>query len=988
MQEPTIDLQQIPEANSRPGPAHAASSPSNRSTDDDSNPSGPSQAGAHDSYQPSGRCEPPRAVPGYTLVEKLGAGSFGEVWKAVDDTTRREVAIKFYFFCDHLEWSGLASEVEKLAFLSSDRYVVQLFDVGWNERPPYFVMEYIESGSLEQYLSSENRGSGSTIDGKSGSSARTLPIDEAVTLIREIAIGLLHAHGKGILHCDLKPANVLLDQDHRPRLADFGQSRLANDQRPSLGTLFYMAPEQANCEAQADARWDVYALGAILYRMLVGIEPRRDLALIQEINQVATLPGRLDRYRRGLMHSPTLAGHKTVPGIDRALVAILERCLAVDPRRRYPNIQAVIDDLDRRALARARWPLLIAGGVAPVLLVLAMAGIGATMIAKALSNSSQTIETAASYSLRLTARLFAERAGFQITRRWQGLERLASEPRFLGLFRALTGLEAGRARPLDGRFLSRTPLMTPPGVKREEFPTGFPFSKGRELLKSRGLPGPTGVNAAPASNLLTRSLEEVLAINRKRLEESGLTCASLAVFDRQGLMIARDPPTPEFYGKNWAYRDYFHGQGQDLPEGATAPPITQPHRSSVYLGKTDSLRKVAFSVPVVFRSPIAAAEAEPSPTTPSEKVPSSSGSPTEDEVVGVVMMTVTAGDFADLQLGIQTSSRVVPVLVDARADEVGRTGAVLLHPEFEARRARQEPPLPPAYHDTLPNDWCEHLSDPVFEQVTGHNDSDWFAATSPVRAQTVADVFVDTEWLVVVQERRADVLAPVRDLRDQLLRQGLLALLANMVIIAALWWFARGLSGNDRTRLTTFIRRQARLATDSLPLGSGSEGATSSRQGWRIARLASWLRRPSAQVKSEENESPSEPAWDFLAVARSTVSTPSQTMPIPSQQFGASVAMPEGSSSLEFAEDVSSRTLTLRNRIREQQRAQRPRLKPATEPIASLDDAERSEQPTMTWTKESASAPATDPAGSSARAASAEGANPTVFDDQATLSPE
>ena len=89
-------------------------------------------------------------------------------------------------------------------------------------------------------------------------------------MFREIAVGLMHAHGKGIIHCDLKPANVLLDQDGHPRLADFGQSRLSHEQGAALGTLFYMAPEQADLRAVPNAQWDVYALGAIFYHMLTG----------------------------------------------------------------------------------------------------------------------------------------------------------------------------------------------------------------------------------------------------------------------------------------------------------------------------------------------------------------------------------------------------------------------------------------------------------------------------------------------------------------------------------------------------------------------------------------------------------------------------------------------------------------------------------------------------------------------------------------------
>src|SRR6185436_1073884 len=168
-----------------------------------------------------------------------------------------------------VDWSLLSREVEKLRFLSADRYVVQLLDVGWDSEPPYYVMEYIEHGSLEDLLQAR----------------MTMTVPEAVTLFREIAVGLAHAHGKGVLHCDLKPANVLLDSDLHPRLADFGQSRLSHEQSPALGTLFYMAPEQANLDAVPDARWDVYALGAILYRMLTGELPSRTEASTRDIDK-------------------------------------------------------------------------------------------------------------------------------------------------------------------------------------------------------------------------------------------------------------------------------------------------------------------------------------------------------------------------------------------------------------------------------------------------------------------------------------------------------------------------------------------------------------------------------------------------------------------------------------------------------------------------------------------------------------------------------
>src|SRR5262245_60816419 len=296
---------------------------------------------------------PPCEVPGYEPRRFLGAGAYGEVWVAIDRTTGRQVAIKFYLHRGGLDWSLLSHEVEKLVFLSADRYVVQLLDVGWDAEPPYYVMEYVENGSLEERLQEQGR----------------LPAGEATALFREMAVGLMHSHGKGVLHCDLKPANILLDQDGKPRLADFGQSRLSHEQTPALGTLFYMAPEQAHAQAVPDARWDVYALGAIFYAMLTGSPPHRHEKSVTEIESAPHLEGRLEKYRRLIEQAPPPAEHRKVRGVDKRLAAIIDRCLAADPRERFPTVQAVLGALDARDRYRSRRPLMVLGALGPMLLL-------------------------------------------------------------------------------------------------------------------------------------------------------------------------------------------------------------------------------------------------------------------------------------------------------------------------------------------------------------------------------------------------------------------------------------------------------------------------------------------------------------------------------------------------------------------------------------------------------------------------------------------
>ncbi|MCA9228400.1 MAG: protein kinase, partial [Planctomycetales bacterium] len=98
------------------------------------------------------RSRPPVEVPGYALDEFLGAGAFGEVWIGIDRNTGRRVAIKFYLHRGGVDWSLLAREVKHLVSLSADRYIVQVLAVGWDADPPYYVMEYVENGSLEDLL--------------------------------------------------------------------------------------------------------------------------------------------------------------------------------------------------------------------------------------------------------------------------------------------------------------------------------------------------------------------------------------------------------------------------------------------------------------------------------------------------------------------------------------------------------------------------------------------------------------------------------------------------------------------------------------------------------------------------------------------------------------------------------------------------------------------------------------------------------------------
>lgn len=315
----------------------------------------------------------PEAV-GYDIQKRLGAGSYGEVWLAVQKNTGREVAIKFFSRFKGLDWPLLKREVGKLVEVLGERRVVHLLQVGWDADPPYYVMEYLPGGSLADRIA-----------------GKTLPVKDTIAVFREVAEALVYLHGKAILHCDLKPANVLLDDHQQIRLADFGQARLSSEAGPAVGTLFYMAPEQADPEARPDVRSDIYSLGALVYTMLTGTPPYASEKASDKLKTSRSTRERIERYRKLIDESPPPVAHHRADGVDRALAEILDRCLHKDPSRRYENVQQVLEALVVRERQRTRRPLVMLGLLAPIALLVAMAGVGLWAWYQAESRATETL---------------------------------------------------------------------------------------------------------------------------------------------------------------------------------------------------------------------------------------------------------------------------------------------------------------------------------------------------------------------------------------------------------------------------------------------------------------------------------------------------------------------------------------------------------------------------------------------------------------------
>ncbi len=258
----------------------------------------------------------------YQLIQKIGKGGFASVWKARDPELNRFVAIKVPHGKSFQSESFL-EEARKAAKLRHPG-IVSVFDIGRTKDRVFIVSELIEAGSLAERIKDAPPS-----------------IDESVRLVELIAEALFHAHKNGLIHRDIKPHNILLDEHGNPKITDFGialsETQSAAEKSRSAGTLAYMSPEQAaNRTHEIDARTDIYSLGVVLYQLIT-----RRLPFIP--NDSMELWGDI------ISHAPRIP--RT---IDHSIPIELERiCLkamAKKPSDRYSTAQDFAEDLRGLAL--------------------------------------------------------------------------------------------------------------------------------------------------------------------------------------------------------------------------------------------------------------------------------------------------------------------------------------------------------------------------------------------------------------------------------------------------------------------------------------------------------------------------------------------------------------------------------------------------------------------------------------------------------------
>ncbi len=271
-----------------------------------------------------------QTIGGYQIAEEIGHGGAATVYRAYQPQLERWVAIKIMHAAESSGTEFLARFRREAKAIAALRHpnILTIYDYGEKENIAYFVMEYVAGGTLKSSLTGQPQ-----------------PWPDVATLILPVGHALAYAHSQGVVHRDVKPANILLARPDWPLLADFGLVKLLGRKRGitqpgvSIGTPAYFSPEQAAGD-EVDHRTDIYGLAIVLYELLTGRLPFD-----------ADSP--IEMMLRRLRENPIPPRHLN-PLITPQLEAILLRALERDPDARYPTMEALLDDLSRQPGATGR----------------------------------------------------------------------------------------------------------------------------------------------------------------------------------------------------------------------------------------------------------------------------------------------------------------------------------------------------------------------------------------------------------------------------------------------------------------------------------------------------------------------------------------------------------------------------------------------------------------------------------------------------------
>lgn len=299
-------------------------------------------------------------IPGFRLLRKLGAGASGTVFHAIQDGTDREVALKLFAPADH-PGATLPEDVERerrVAASLRHRNLARIHAMGEYGESRWLACEYLPGGTLTERI------------------AARMPLNQVLDAVADIARGLGHAHGRGVIHGDVKPGNVLFRNAHEAVLVDYGVAAFAQDAAVASqgGTPDYMSPEQARGEP-IDGRSDFYSLGVTLHEMLTGrVPPRLEDGELLPHRIIPTLSARV-RWLQPLLDALLAEDPAERPADARALLAMLASLRIASPEASTLEAQTPAHDIlprihgiTSRRSSRHAWmwlalAVLLAGGL-------------------------------------------------------------------------------------------------------------------------------------------------------------------------------------------------------------------------------------------------------------------------------------------------------------------------------------------------------------------------------------------------------------------------------------------------------------------------------------------------------------------------------------------------------------------------------------------------------------------------------------------------
>lgn len=446
------------------------------------------------------------SVGEYELLERIGEGGMGVVFKARQPRLNRIVALKIL----RGGWLASSSDVRRFQFEAEavarldHLNIVPVYEAGEIDGRYYFSMKFIEGASLADRVSSYQNDSRAT--------ARLM-----VTLAR----AMHHAHQRGIRHRDLKPSNILLDTENRPYVTDFGLAqRDENLAGPTidgsiLGTASYMSPEQAaGRSGSVTTAADVYGLGAIFYELLTGRPPFRGETVLETIRQVQSCEPKRPRAIN--------------PAVDRDLETICLKCLAKEPARRYGSADALANDLER-------WLR------------------GEPTLARPISGPERLLRWCKHHPAAVTLVTLAVGSLIAATATAISVARARE---------AMLVSEVGRSNLYAARFAANTVLSE---LQSMSAPVANAANDARlrDLLARNDQPA----LQAYVEQLGKSATDSATGVLRP---ESESPFESWFVLDARGTILAVAPANPRVIGRDFRGRDYFRGalQHQGEPEGS------------------------------------------------------------------------------------------------------------------------------------------------------------------------------------------------------------------------------------------------------------------------------------------------------------------------------------------------------------------------------------------------------------------------------------